>query len=542
MSVRKHKRSVKTLLAALLLAALCLGMTACGQEKQTGASLRDGETFTVAVSQKADLNPFNGESGLAQEFFLLAYDSLWRLDESGEAQPCLAEDWSLSSDKLTWTIRLRQDVTFSDGMPLTSADVQYSYELLRRSDAYAEYFDGITAIRAPDEYTVVISTEYVKSDMMYNPAPILPRHIWREYESSPGSFDNAEMIGSGPFVFCPEESGEDGWMFRGRADHFDQTAKIGAVYFAYYGTVTGAARALAAGEADASFGLTDVQLTTLEGVPGVQLIQAMLPGSECQGIAFNTRSIYFNSTVMRQAIEYCADRALYVLMSSGDTGTAGSSFVSPGAEYFAAPSSIREYNTNQALSCLVSAGYSDSNKDGILEFRDGQPISLTLYTSSQDEWASTAATILCSDLEQLGVQVNWKKTDQSVEQVCTPKGSWDFCMISWQGSVDAPLTALRFYEDIGGLTGWVSPEYESLLAQLRTASELTATGNFAGQLQQRVYDECPVVVLSYSVDIQAVRNNTWTGFEEILDAAGGLFGIGSAAIYMKITPVEEAAE
>ena len=527
----KHKW-ISLLMCAVLLA----GAAGCGGHEIVPAKTADGALFTIAVAQQPDsLNPCLSAGGLSEEFFLLCYDPLWRVNEYGIAEPCLVDDWSLSSDQLTWTIRLRRDVTFSDGYPLTSADVQFSYELMRRGTVFSDYYDGITAIRCPDDYTVVISTEYVKADMRYNPTPILPQHIWKNID--PNSFDNASMIGSGPFVYCPDESGEAGWLFRSRLEHFGQEPKLGAVFFAFYGTVTGAARALAAREADASFGLTDVQLTTLESVPGVELIESMLPSSECRGLVFNTRSGYFEKLALRQAMELCFDRDWFLLMSSGGTGMTGSSFVSPGAEFFSAPSSLRGFDTATARNLLSGAGYTDSNGDGMLEFRDKTEMQLILYTSSLDEWASTAATILTSELADIGIDVIWRKTDLPIEQACTAKGDWDMCFFGWHGSLDAPLTAARFYSGIGKLTGWTSAEYESILSQLRSAQDDTAAFHFAAQLQQKVYDDAPTAVLSYSVDIQAIRNDSWTGYEDVLQAADGLFGIGSAAVYMRIEPL-----
>ena len=529
----KHKRII-----ALLCAALLLLTTACSDEI-TAAPLADGVVFTVAVAQTPDtLNPYLSEGGLTEELFLLCYDPLWRIDENGAVQPCLAEDWSLSSDSLTWTIRLRHGVTFSDGFPLTSADVAYSYELLRRSPLYAEYFDGISAIRCPDDYTVVISTDYVKADMCLNPAPILPRHIWAGEE--PSAFENAAMVGSGPFVLQPDESGEAGWMLRARKEHFEQTPVVGAVFFACYGTITGAARALAAGEADACFGLTDVQLTTLESVPGVQLVQALLPTAVCQGIVYNTRSRWFSGPTARQAVEYCLDRDWFMLKSAGGTGRTGSSFVSPGADFFAMPSSQRGYDTTTALSLFVTAGYTDKDRDGHLEYRDGSEAVMIIYTSGDDEWSSTAATIFSADLTELGIEVVWKKTDQSILDVCTEKAEWDLCFTGWRGNNDAPMTAERFYDYIGELSGWRSDEYYNTLTQLRSAQDEFTLRSLAARLQQLVFEECPAAVLGYGSDIQAIRHDDWTGYEALLNGEGGLFATGSAAAYMMIRPAEPA--
>ena len=521
----------------LLCVVMIVALTGCGSDKIEPAAVRSGEAFTVAVAQTPNtFNPYTSSGGLEAEFFLLCYDPLWRISEDGTPAPCLVEDYSLSSDKLTWTIRLRRDVTFSDGYALTAADVLYSYELMRHSPSYADYFQGVSAIRCPDDYTVVISTDYVKADLCLNPTPILPRHLWQSYDEA--EFENTEMIGSGPFVYCPEESGEDGWMFRSRQEHFGQEAAADAVFFACYGTVTGAARALAAGEADASFGLSDVQLTTLEGVPGVELVEAMLATAECRGLAFNTKLRHTGKEAVRQAVEYCIDRDWFILMASGGTGVTGSSFVSPGAHFFREPSPLRGFDVNAARSVLASAGYADLTGDGKLQYKDSTPLTLTMYTSSRDAWASTAATILSARLEELGISVTWKKTDLPVEDVCTGKTEWDLCFVSWQGNVDAPLTASRFYSEISGLTGWTSEAYENDLERLRAAQEDAEALAFASQLQQLVYDECPVIVLSYGAEIQAIRNADWTGYETALDALGGLFLTGSATTYMNVHRTE----
>ncbi len=538
---QRHMTGLIRLTALWLCALMCLPLTACGGEEETGAKLKEGPRFTVATAQEPDsLNPLTSEGGLAGEFFLLCYDTLWRKNEAGENVACLAEDWSLSSDRLTWTIRLRRDATFSDGVPVTSADVLFSYELMQHSDTvYSDYFDGVTAIRCPDDYTVVISTDRIKGDMLDNPTPILPAHIWKDYEFDPGSFDNALLIGSGPFVYDPEASGEDGWSFRARADHFEGQPAVGEVFFARHGTVTGAARAVSAGEADASFGLTDVQLTTLESVPGVKLVQAMLPEGECRLLVFNTRSDFFSSESMRQSMEYGLDREWFLAMSAGGTGITGSSFMSPGMDGFVLPDGLRGFAPEYLESALRMAGYVDSDGDGLLESGTGnQELTLTLWTSGEDEWASTAATILTEDLEELGVQVNWRKTDGSVTAVCPEDDSWDMCLYTWHGSLAAAVTARRFLDEIGGLSGWSDPAFESALALLCAAEDADAAAGYARQLQQLVYNACPAAVLSYAADIQAIREDRWTGFESLL-AGGGLFHNGSRVIYMSVTPRTE---
>ena len=289
---------------ALALGASLLFLTACGDELRP-AKLRQGQEMIIAVTDEPDsLNPLLAENRLAQEFMLLVYDPLWRIDANGQPVNCLAEDYSLSSDQRTWTVRLR-DVTFSDGTPLTSADVKYSYETMNLySTVYSPYCEGISDIHCPDDRTVVFTTSYVKGDMLYCPIPILPRNIWSK-QSSARAFENEEMIGTGPFVRQLVDRGpqEISWTFQAREDYFGGAPHMGSLRYLFYTTETGAARALSTGEVDAAIGLTDVQMTTLEGVPGVNLIQAMLPISDIWVVAFNTRSGFFSETSTRHMVE-----------------------------------------------------------------------------------------------------------------------------------------------------------------------------------------------------------------------------------------------
>ena len=542
---RVHTGFIKRAAALVLCCAMAM-LSACGKEPET-AQLQEGEELTIAVTELPDtLNPLYASSRLAEEFFLLVYDPLWRIDANGEPVACLAEDYSLSSDQLTWTIRLRRDATFSDGVPVTSADVKYTFEtMMINSQIYDPCFDGVSTIRCPDDYTVVITTDYVKGDMRLNPVPILPMHIWSD-QSDLRSFENDQLIGSGPFVCQMVDTGpqETSWTFQARSNYFGGAAQVGSVKFIYYSTETFAARALSSGEVDGAFGLSDVQLTTLQGVPGVRLIQSYLPSSEIWGVAFNTRRQYFANAPMRLMVEYCTDRAWMLSMSSGEAGMTGSVWAAPGTSYFNGTVNLRGMSAADAQNICYTAGYYDQDQNGMLEnIVTGDPLVLNLYTSSQDSWSSTAATILIDGLKAIGVDVKLKVVDGPVTGSCTPKGDWDMCMLSWRGNANPVLAAQRFCAAQNSLTGWSSDAYQAAYEQLCTATDPIAVQNAAYQLQQIVYDECPYLVLIYHSDIQAVRDDGWTGFEDVLTAAGGVFGIGSVDAYMKIAPAApDAAE
>lgn len=540
-----NKAFLKRILIWGYLVSMLLAFAGCGGKDEGPVSLVEGAAFTVAVTETPDyFNPVLSEGGLAEEFFLLCYDPLWRTNAAGEPVACLVKDWSLSSDSLTWTIRLKEGVTFADGSELTAEDVVFSYEMMRSYSAlYAGYFEGIKDIRCPDDYTVVISTEFVKGDLMYNPAPILPKHLWKDYEFSPTGFENTDMVGTGPFVYDAAASSEEAWVFRAREDYILGSANVGSVVFSLYSTETGAARALAAGEVDASYGLTDVQLTTLESVPGVELIQAMLPQGECWAVVFNTQSAFFSNIAMRQMVEYASDRAWILSMACGGAGVTGSSFISPGTDYFTELNGLRGYDTNSALWTLQSNGYMDSDEDGLLETADKkETLRVTMYTSNRDSWAATAGTILSGALQELGLEIRWNKNDAAIEEACADKEAWDICLVSWKGNRNAVSAAQEFAENMEELAGWTSSAFDQILDQMRMATDEQTINSLAAQLQQVVYSECPCVILAYSADVQSIRNDVWTGYGDTLESAGGLFGIGCYDTYMTVSPVPAEEE
>ena len=533
-------------LAALILAFGLLFLAGCGGEKAPGpAAYQEGAVFRLGVTEQPDsLNPFLADDRLSKEFFLLVYDPLWRLNASGEPVNCLVDDWSLSSDQLTWTVRLRNDVSFSDGTRLTSEDVAFTYqELMRGETAYTHCFDGITSVRCPDDYTLIITTSYVKGDMQYLGVPILPKHIWSAYVGNMAGFDNESMIGSGPFVRQIVDLGpqEISWTFSARANYFGGAPKVGGFKFIYYATATGAGRAISAAEPeiDGVIGLTDVQLTTLEGVPGTQLTQTYLPESQVWAVAFNTRSAVFQEASLRQMVEYCADRDRIVSMSAGDAAMAGSAWSSPGVDYYYTVNGLRTYNPEAARAILNSMGYSDVDGDGSLEhIGTREPLSLILYTGAEDDWSSSAATILTEALTALGVHVDRRVTEGPVEDVCGPQDDWDMCMLSWRGDSNVVMAARQFAGSADSLTGWSSENYTATFGRLQTALDRNDARDLAGQLQQIVYDECPYLILGYYSDIQAFRDDAWTGYEDTLNAAGGLFCNDSIDAYMTLAPAE----
>ena len=139
------------------------------------------------------------------------YDPLVRYDKELNPSPALADDWKVSKDEKTWTFHLNKDAKWHDGQPVTSEDVKYTYELMLDTGLgymYSSYLEGITDITCPDEQTVVMKTKLPKANMLMNTTPIMPKHVWEKVKKEElETWDNGEMIGSGPYKLVSNENG-----------------------------------------------------------------------------------------------------------------------------------------------------------------------------------------------------------------------------------------------------------------------------------------------------------------------------------------------
>jgi peptide/nickel transport system substrate-binding protein len=155
-----------------------------------------------------------GMSILAVEYtlFELVYDSMYDLNLDGSFTLSIAESVAVSDDGTVWTFKIKDGLKFHDGDDLTAEDVAFTYNLYKDTPEYpylngyyTTYFDSIEAT-ANNEVVLTLTEAIpnIESQLVF--LYVLPKHIWES--ASPTEFDNAAMIGSGPFMmteYVPDE-------------------------------------------------------------------------------------------------------------------------------------------------------------------------------------------------------------------------------------------------------------------------------------------------------------------------------------------------
>ena len=190
-----------TLIAVLAFAISQIGPQANAQQDDDGDVLRIGW-----VDGPETLNPFVAQDTLAATIHSKNWDYLVNFSaEDNTPVPGIAESWKVSSDRRSVTFRLRADDEWSDGQPITSADVKYSLEVLGRNGViFGSYVDNLRAVETPDRRTVIVRTRIPDARVVGGLlVPIVPAHAWREHsvKELTGSFTpDLPLVGSGPWV------------------------------------------------------------------------------------------------------------------------------------------------------------------------------------------------------------------------------------------------------------------------------------------------------------------------------------------------------
>jgi peptide/nickel transport system substrate-binding protein len=340
----------------------------------------------------------------------------WAYDENNEPFPQLAaelpslENGGISADGRTITVRLRDDIVWSDGEPITAADFVFTYEMIT-NPANAVYtthpYDKIESIEAPDEHTVVTTfAEPFAPWLATLWFGVLPEHVLRPVFDAEGTLENAEWnlaptVSAGPYVFAEWESGSFARFVR-NDNYWGEPALIDEIFIRFVPDDASQVAALQAGDGDLGTFISYADIPALEE-SGVNIVAVPSGYNEGWYIYFGeeTHPALLDLKV-RQALALAFDRfSLVEDLLLGRTQPAAtfwdnSPFVDPTIEPW-------PYDPERAKQLLDEAGWVDSNGDGTRD-KDGVELVLTYGTTTREIRTDTQAVVQ-QELAEVGIGV-----------------------------------------------------------------------------------------------------------------------------------------
>jgi peptide/nickel transport system substrate-binding protein len=537
---------MRRLLCAVLLLGGVIFVPAAGVK---GA---DKITFTVGQLQNVDsLNVTVGGLVIDYEIWNLIWPFLTDMAaEDFSAQPSMAESWSSSADGLTWTYKMRPNMKWSDGEPMTADDVKYTIDRANEEqwNSHISITANLTAT-VVDENTLEIKTSVPDPRLPALGAYIIPKHIYETVtaEDMP-NYAAEDKIGGGPFMLG-EVQKEFTRLVR-NPNWFGKKPAMDEVIFRFYADQNAEFQALQSGEIDALDGVPEQSYASIENSDTIEAIAGNQGGfselsmnSGCSSSPGDGNPALTDQKV-RQAINYAIDRDLLVektLVGHGIPGTAIVPSADPAWDLKVPDGKLFSYDPAKAKALLTEAGWTDTNGDGTVD-KDGNELKLRFFDRSEGDGGQNT-DFLTGWLKDIGIATEVTTMDDDALTAAIGQNEFDIFTWGWVPFVD-PDAELSYFTTSQATTdpevvgyndaNWCNEEYDKLYEQQHVELDVAKRHEIVQQMLEIMYEEAPYAVLYKYDDLQAIRSDRWENFVRQPAKTGPVLFTNTSPAYLQL--------
>lgn len=471
----------------------------------------------ITIAQSSDLrsnNPGVNRDGNTDGVILHIVEGLVGYNNAGEVKPLLAESVEVAPDGLTYTFKLRKDVKFHNGKPLTAEDVVWNWtRYLKPETKWAclnDFVEGgaahVTGVKATDASTVEITLEKpsgVFLGLMSRPECGYTGMISPESVASDGSF--VKPIGTGPFQWDEWKKGE--YILLAKFADYVSPANDGKP-----DGMVGSKRPLADGVKfmvipDASTvkaGLESGVLDTAEISPDLipefktnEKMQLIVSRNNGKNLFYiQTRDKVLSNPGVRRAMAMALDLDELVAAASNGTGEANGSMVSQDSVYYGETQKKRPaYDIDAAKKELEAAGYK------------GEPISI-IANKRGNVPSFPAAVMAQAMMQQAGLNVQIEVLDYATQVDRRRSGNYQVISQSVAPRLD-PALMYAFYvgnKDKNASLMWDDPKAIELMKAAYVEADQTKRQKIFDEFHELMLKEMPGIFLYDMVDVWGATN------------------------------------
>ena len=534
------------------------GLTALAGGMSTGASAEGELTFAVGVTQDIDsLNVTVGFLVIDYEIWNLTLPMLTSKAASDfSILPSMAESWTSSEDGLTWTYKLRSDMKWSDGVPMTADDVAYT---ITRSvqDGWWNHttVTGNLTATATDAQTLVVTSSVPDPKLPILDVYIVPKHIYEKIsaEDLPNYLAD-DYVSGGPFQIVERKEGEFVRLVQ-NPNWFGKKPAMDQLIFRTFETAEAQYNALKAGDLDA-----------VDDVPG-KIFATIMAGDEpnITGIAGNQGSfselamnsgcptgigdghVALQDPNVRRAINWAIDRQLLVdkvLNGFGKPAVGISASANPAFDYQVEADQTYSYDPAKANALLDEAGWIDTNGDGVRD-KDGVELKLRYFDRSVGG-ASDTTPFITGFLKDVGIATDVKTFDEDSLAAIQSKSEFDLYTWGWSPYADPDNMLSNFTSSavptdpaVGGYNdgNWCNAEYDALYEKQNVELDPVKRADLIQQMHKIFVNDGPYAVLYKYDNLQAFRSDRWQNFERQPAEVGPIMFTQTSSAYLNLEPV-----
>ena len=291
----------------IIFIAILLVISGCGSKGKDTLKAKENRLVYASEAEFEGLNPLLEETNLDA----LLFRGLMRFNENNEPITDIADSYVVSTDKLTYTFVLKDNIKFHDGELLTADDVIFTIESIlddNNASFLKEDFTEVDSIKKIDDHKFELKLKRPFTPMLDKlTVPILPKHAFEGVDMRTAEF-NSHPIGAGPYAF-------DKWV-RGNSltlkafnDFHGTKPSIEKVIFKFIPDSNVRALQLKSGEVDIAL-LDPVQVEELEKEKNIKIYD--IESADYRGILYNMTKDLWKDVDVRRAFSYATDRAQIV--------------------------------------------------------------------------------------------------------------------------------------------------------------------------------------------------------------------------------------
>lgn len=572
---------------------LCLTIffISCGRQQNTNTQSGSNSAFQITelappditgaengdwiikqeMSDAEKLNPTVTNDATAQGIYLYIFESLLSVDRTTYGlKPLIAKSLPvISDDHLSYIFDLKENIIFSDGVPLTGEDVIFTMKTIKNpfTDAQAtrNYFADLKSVELVDgnKYKVRfnMSKPYFRAVFSIGDMSITPRHIldkdgmndkftWEDIESAQRSFDakkfpemqkyadflNSEevsrekkyVIGSGPYILDKWTTGQSIALSRSN-NYWNKSEIPNYPDKLIFKTIKDQNAAVVAAKNKETDYMEVIQpIDFVENVKNPEqfnLRKALVTEPAYNYIAWNNQHPIFSDKKVRWAMAYAIDRKSIIDKIVYGMGTPIQSHIFIKSRFHNSDLPEIPYDMNKAKQMLLEAGWKDTDGDGIIDkVIEGKKTDFRFtFTNNTNPKRKKVILILIEQLKQLGIEANIQEYEWSVFLEKIKKHQFDACFAGWQLTVtpDDPYQIWHSSQATGEGSNhfsYINPESDKLLEENRMEFDDNKRMEILKKWQKIIYDDQPVTFLwsepSRYLYSDRYRNTRWYSYPD----------------------------
>ncbi|KKB09132.1 ABC transporter substrate-binding protein [Devosia chinhatensis] len=456
---------------------------------------QDSNTLVVGMDVDAGtLDPRLMRDTTASRTADLIYSGLVHITPSLEAVPDLAESWE-TPDPTTFIFKLRPDLTFSDGSPLTADDVVFTFTTLIDPDLNAPsraLYTPISAVEAVDAQTVkfTLSAPYAPL-LSYLDIGIVPKALVE------GGHDIAlNPVGAGPMKLVSWNRGSE-IVLEANENYWGEAPAIENVTLKIIGDNSARSQAFEAGDLDvvqSPLAPQDIERLSADDRFG----NVITAGLGVNYLNFNAKDPLLADPKMRQAFAMLVDQDTIVNDIYEGVDQVATSIILPSSWAYSDSITQPTFDIDGAIALFNELGWSDTDGDGILD-KDGKPLEVTLATHSEDTNRVQTVEFLQAMFEAAGVKAIAQISDwPSFSTNYVQQGKHQIALLGWLNIVD-PDRLMFAQLTTDGPTNWggySNPQVDELLQLGRSTLDQAGRAEAYQDAAAIIAEELPYYIVS----------------------------------------------